>query len=203
MLQSLKPEPKLLEKGQFVEFMDVAKPKQTGSNARWHILIAEAGREEIACKGLASRGFAPYLPVIHKEISAGRARKRDVPRAMFTCYLFLPVVVGHAPYDRIKAVPGVADFMTINSETDGDRFGRRRFATLTDEAIEAIRKRESAIEAKRQAKIALRVNGRVFEIGQNVAVPMGSSICWPERSREFSARMSMSFLKWNCWGARW
>jgi len=173
VLQSLKPEPKLLKINEFVEFVDVAKPKQTDGDAKWHILIAEAGREETARRGLVSRGFAPYLPVIHKEISAGRARKRDVPRAMFTCYLFLPVVVGKAPYDRIMAVPGVADFMTINCETDGNRFGWRSFAILTDEAVEAIRKRESAIEAKRQAKIALRVNGRAFEIGQNVAVPMG------------------------------
>jgi transcription antitermination factor NusG len=162
-----------LQKGDFVDFIDVAKPKQTASDARWHILIAEPNREETASRGLTSRGFAPYLPVIYKQISAGRTKKRDVPRAMFTCYLFLPVSVGMEPWDRIKAVPGVFDMVTINGETEGDRRGKRSFATLPDDAIEAIRRREQSIEAIRQGKIAARVSGNTFEVGQNVSVPVG------------------------------
>lgn len=173
MLQSLKPAPKLLKIGDVLEPTALAKPKKAEGNAKWHILIAEAGREEATRQRLTARGFDPYLPVIYKEISAGRGAKRDVPRAMFTCYLFLPVVLGQGPYDQILTVPGVVDFMTINSETEGDRFGRRSFATLADEAVDSIRKREAVIEAKRQAKIAARINGTTFEVGQNVGVVMG------------------------------
>jgi transcription antitermination factor NusG len=162
-----------LQKGDFVDFIDVAKPKQAGSVATWHILITEPNREETASRGLASRGFAPYLPVVYKQIKAGQNRKRDVPRAMFTCYLFLPVPVGTKPWDRIRAVPGVFDLLTVNAETEGARRGQRVFATLPEDAMAAIRKREQSIEAIRQGKIAERVSGREFEIGQSVSVPVG------------------------------
>jgi transcription antitermination factor NusG len=162
-----------LQVGDFVGFVDVAKPKHQASNARWHILIAEPNREETAARGLTSRGFEPYLPVIYKQISAGRTKKRDVPRAMFTCYLFLPVPVGVDPWDRVKAVPGVFDILTINAESEGNRAGRRNYATLPEEAVAAIRRREESIEALRQGKIAARVSGSAFEVGQNVSVPIG------------------------------
>lgn len=47
------------------------------------------------------------------------------------------------------------------------------YATLPEEAITAIRKREQGIEAIRQGNIAARVNGNGFEIGQSVDVPIG------------------------------
>jgi transcription antitermination factor NusG len=162
-----------LQKGDFVDFIDMAKPKQTGNDAAWHILIAEPNREETASRGLASRGFAPYLPVIYKQISAGRTKKRDVPRPMFTCYLFLPVPIGAEPWDRIRSVPGVFDLLTVNGETEVPRRGQRIFATLPEEAMTAIRKREQSIEAIRQGKIAARVSGHKFEVGQDVSVPVG------------------------------
>ncbi|MEH2476232.1 transcription antitermination factor NusG [Nitrobacteraceae bacterium AZCC 2161] len=162
-----------MQKGDFVDFIDLAKPKQTGGERRWHILICEPNREETASRGLASRGFAPYLPVVHKQISAGRTKKRDVPRAMFTCYLFLPVLPGIDPWDRIKAVPGVFDVVTINAEREGDRRGKRDYATLPNEAVDAIRRRERSIEAIRQGKIATRAKRSIFEIGQNVHIPVG------------------------------
>ncbi len=173
MLQSLKPAPKPLQKGDFVEFINVAKPKPIDSNARWHILIAEPNRELSAHSGLVSRGFAPYTPVIHKQISAGRTRKRDEPRAMFTCYLFLPIPDGQDLYSHVLAVPGVAGFMKVPGSEDVDRGAQRAYAILGEEAIEAIRKRETHIEGLRQAKIAGRVSGNRFEVGQSVAVPLG------------------------------
>ena len=45
------------------------------------------------------------------------------------------------------------------------------YATLPEEAITAIRKREQGIEAIRQGNIAARVNGNGFEISQSVDVP--------------------------------
>lgn len=172
MLQSLKPAPKALQKGDFVEFIDVAKPKQIASNARWHILIAEPNRELTAHSGLVARGYEPYTPIVHKQVPAGRTRKRDEARAMFTCYLFLPISEDQNPYSHVLTVPGVADFMKLVS-SDQNVHGQRRYAILQQEAIDAIRKREISIEATRQAKIAARVSGKKFEIGQSVAVPMG------------------------------
>lgn len=150
-----------------------AKPKHaSGIASRWHILIAEPNREETARAGLSSRGFAPYLPIIHKQILCGRVRKRDVPRAMFACYLFVPLSIGQEPYGQIQSIPGVYDFLTVNIEDDDGRH-HRRYATLTEDAVSAIRRREESIESLRQAKIAARVKGVSFEIGQAVAVPVG------------------------------
>lgn len=176
VLQSLKPAPKLFKIGEVVEPVAIAKPRQT-ENVAWHILIAEPAREETARRLLAARGFEPYLPIIHKMVPAGRSAKRDAPRAMFPCYLFLPVAFDRGPYGQILAVPGVADFMTIHAQDEGGMSGRRRFATLSDEAINAIKKREAAIEAKRQAKLrakaASAVSGHTFEVGQSVSVKVG------------------------------
>jgi hypothetical protein len=39
--------------------------------------------------------------------SAGRAQTRDVTRAMFTCYTFLPLPADFEDFSRVLKVPGV------------------------------------------------------------------------------------------------
>jgi hypothetical protein len=57
---------------------------------RWLIMIAEPSREDTARRGLEARQFKPYLPIIYRRIPAGGTKTREVSRAMFTCYFFLP-----------------------------------------------------------------------------------------------------------------
>lgn len=130
---------------------------------RWLIMIAEPSREDTARRGLEARQFKPYLPIIYRRIPAGRTKTREVSRAMFTCYFFLPDSPDIETMDQIRAVPGVYDFMSVNGVP----------ATLSTAAILAIRAQEERLEAKRQANLAKSADGYAFEIGQNVTVPVG------------------------------
>jgi transcription antitermination factor NusG len=129
---------------------------------RWLVMIAEPSREDTARRGLEARQFRPYLPIIYRRIPAGRAKTREVSRAMFTCYFFLPDS-GMELMDQIRAVPGVYDFMSLNGVP----------ATLSNAAILAIRAQEERLEAKRQANLANTGGGYAFEVGQNVTVAVG------------------------------
>jgi len=160
MLQQLKV-------GDFAGVVQAAMPGSLVGAGRWHILITEPNREETATKGLKARGFAPYSPMVLKRIKAGRTKTREVPRALFTCYAFLPLPTGFDDFDRVLKVPGVFQFMTTVA---GDG---RRYATLPEEAISAIRTRERAIEGLRKGRIIRSTNGGEFEIGQVVSIPVG------------------------------
>jgi transcription antitermination factor NusG len=161
-----------LKIGDFAGFVDVAKPKlMVSGGGRWHILITEPNREEMATKGLSSRGFAPYSPVVYKRIRSGRTKSREVPRPMFICYAFLQLPSGFGDFDRILKVPGVYQFMTTVAAAGSNN--KRDFATLPEEAIAAIRARERAIEGLRKGRTIKSTNGGEFEIGQQVAVPVG------------------------------
>jgi transcription antitermination factor NusG len=155
-----------LQNGDFIGVADVANRKQTASIAKWHILITEPNREEAARCGLAARGFTPYSPVVYKRIKAPRKKFREVPRPMFPCYAFLPLVSDFDAYEEIKKVPGVFDLMRCSSD-------RLKPALLSETAIAAIRARETAIEHLRQGRFIKSTNGGVFEIGQPVTVPVG------------------------------
>jgi transcription antitermination factor NusG len=157
-----------MQKGDFVDFIDVAKPKQIANGGRWHILITEPNREDTAAKALTSRGFAPYSPVVYKRVKASRGRFQEVPRPMFPCYSFVALPSGFEEYEQIKKVPGIFDLMRASDD-------RRRFALLPEAAISAIRARESAIEFLRQGRFIKSANGGVFEIGQSVTVPVKSA----------------------------
>jgi transcription antitermination factor NusG len=155
-----------LQKGNLIDLTEVAKPRQSASIAKWHILITEPNREDTATRGLASRGFAPYSPVVYKRVKAPRNKFREVPRPMFPCYAFLPLVSDFDAYDEIKKVPGVFDLMRCSND-------RLKPALLSEAAIWAIRAREAAIEHLRQGRFIKSTNGGVFEIGQSVTVPVG------------------------------
>jgi transcription antitermination factor NusG len=86
---------------------------------------------------------------------------------MFTCYLFLPLPAGFDDFDRITKVPGVYNFMTTVA---GEK---RSYATLPEDAIDAIRARERSIEGLRKGRIIKSKNGGEFELGQAVSVPVG------------------------------
>lgn len=168
MLQSLKPAPKLLNVGDFVEFVETAKPRLEFAGCEAFILITEPNREETVARGLTARGYTPYAPVHYKRVGAGRRKTREVPRPLFPCYSFLmlPRWCVDQVANRIKAIPGVADFMMTGPPAD------RRYAILPAAAVDAIKAREAEIEGLRKGRLLRSANGGVFEIGQQVAVPI-------------------------------
>jgi len=155
-----------LQKGDFVDFIDLAKPQQIASGGRWHILITEPNREETASRGLSSRGFAPYSPVVYKRVKAPRGKFLEVPRPMFPCYSFVALPADFTKFEALMKVPGIFDLMRASDD-------RQKMAILPDAAVAAIRVRESAIERLRQGRFIKSTNGGVFEIGQPVRVPVG------------------------------
>jgi transcription antitermination factor NusG len=160
MLQDLKI-------GDFVEFV---KPQALIlDDVRWFILLTEPGREETAAKGLKARGFPAYLPVFYKKLPAGRGKTREVSRPLFPCYAFAPLPKAFEGQDFIKHIPGVFDFMMTGEARS------RRFATLSDDAIAAIKEREDEIEGLRKGRLIKTPHGGIFEIGQPVSVPIPSA----------------------------
>lgn len=136
---------------------------------RWHILITEPGREDKAVRGMKARGLDPYVPVFYKRVPAGRGKTGEAPRPLFPCYAFLPDVSLSEGCRRVTQIPGVFDFMMMGE------VGNRRLATLSDEAIDAIRERESELEGLRLGRIIRTPHGGQFEIGQSVSVPIPSA----------------------------
>lgn len=133
----------------------------------WYILITEPGCEEKAVRAMTARGLEPYLPIFYKRVPAGRGKMRDAARPLFPCYTFLPVSSVVDGFGNVTRIPGVFDFMRV-----GDA---RRFATLSDAAIDAIRERESEIEGVRIGRVIRTPHGGQFEIGQPVSVPIPSA----------------------------
>jgi|GEM_PF-1759511 len=103
------------------ERVEATRPNQMidqKGNTRWYIALTEPGRENTAAAGLVGRrnilgddNFACYLPTIVKSVWS-KARKRcRVNRPMFPGYLFVQLRFGNEPWDYVRAVPGVRDFL--------------------------------------------------------------------------------------------
>lgn len=127
---------------------------------RWHILISEPGQELKAGDGLKARNFEQYVPKIARAQRAGRGAVRIVPKPMFNCYVFANLQIGAEPWETIRAIPGIRDFLQIEG----------RPASLPDPAFDLIRMTEADIEMERCRQFN---RPPAFEIGQRVVIPKG------------------------------
>jgi transcription antitermination factor NusG len=132
-----------LKKDDVVYFPTIYKPAPIAAQARrrWRIAVAEAGREKSTLQRLQDLelNINPYLPLLHKQVAAGRGRKRDVDTAMFPSYLLIPMPDDDEIWHEVLATRGVRGFLSHE---------------LSPAAVEAIRLREREIDAKRLQRLA-------------------------------------------------
>jgi transcription antitermination factor NusG len=138
-----------LKKGDVVFFPSIYKPEPIAAVAprRWRAAIIKPGQEKSTLQRLQDLklNLNPYLPLIHRQVAAGRGRKRDIDAAMFPSYLLIPMPDDDDFWHEVRAVRGVQDFL---KHADG------RPKELTPAAVEAVRLREREIDAKRLQRLA-------------------------------------------------
>jgi transcription antitermination factor NusG len=153
-----------LKKGDVVFFPTVYKPEPIPASAalNWRVLITEPGREKSTVARLLDLklGLKPYLPLEHKQVPAGRRRKRDVDVPMFQSYVFLPMPEIDDIWHEVRHLRGVQDFLS-NAE--------RKPKLLLPVAVEAIRLKELELDAKRLQRLAA-AGDYPFPIGTQVWV---------------------------------
>jgi transcription antitermination factor NusG len=115
---------------------------------RWRVLITGPGREKTTRDKLVDLelGLKPYLPLEHKQVAAGRRRKRDVELPIFKSYIFLPMPEIDEIWHEVLATPGVQGF--LSSAT-------RLPKMLTPSEIDRIRFQERNLDAKRLQRLAM------------------------------------------------
>lgn len=81
---------------------------------RWRVAIVEPGREQTTRDRLIDLklGLKPLVPIEHKQIAAGRRRKREVAVAIFKSYIFIPMPDIDEIWHEVLATPGVQDFLS-------------------------------------------------------------------------------------------
>jgi len=131
-----------------------------GVSERWHIVATEPAREKAVLERLRERELKPYLPVLHREVRAGRLRKRPVALPMFPCYLFVPLSSDPDAGRLVRSVRGVHDFLMVD---------HKRPALLSDEAIEAIRLTEGINDTKWLHGLA-KCGALPYKVGEQVWV---------------------------------
>ena len=159
-----------LRRGEIYDYVPIAQPPQIPDEIarRWHIVVAEPQREDSAVRRLRDAAFDAYTPVLVKEIRAARGKKREIRAALWPSYLLVALPIGHEDFDGVRSARGVRDFLTL----DGSK------ATLPAAAIDALRAKEAAFEARRQSRIEAErsraESGAInFEVGQEVLVDVG------------------------------
>jgi transcription antitermination factor NusG len=122
-------------------------PIAEAARLRWRIAVTEPGREKATRERLLDLrlGVKPYLPLEHKQVAAGRRRKRDVELPMFQSYLFIPMPDEREIWHEVLHTRGIQAFLS-----DADRRPRE----LAPAAVEAIRLKEREIDAKRLQRLA-------------------------------------------------
>ena len=111
---------------------------------RWYILLTHSQQEGIAHAGLIGRGFRAYAPTFCKNVcfrkatATSKGSQHKVARPLFPGYGFIELVKGEEPWERVRGVPGVRNFLNIEG----------RPASLPAEAVMAIRAKEELEEQK-------------------------------------------------------
>jgi transcription antitermination factor NusG len=138
-----------LKKGDVVYFPSRYKPAPIAASAplHWRVLVSEPGREKTTVARLLDLelGLKPYLALEHKQLAAGRGRKRDVAVPMFASYIFIPMPDIDEIWHEVRHVRGVQDF--LSSAT-------RLPKMLAPGEIEKVRLKELALDAKRLQQLA-------------------------------------------------
>lgn len=84
---------------------------RTRMETGWYIALTEPSRENTAAAGLVGRRFVCYAPTIKKSVWTKTRKRRLVERPMFPGYLFVQLQLGNEPWDYVRSVPGVRDFL--------------------------------------------------------------------------------------------
>lgn len=164
-----------LKKGDVVDFPSAYKPAPIapGAPLRWRVAVTEPGREKSTRERLLDLklGLKPYLPLEHKQVPAGRRRKRDVELPMFQSYLFIPLPDVDEIWHEVLHTRGIQDFL---AHPDG------RPRELAPAAVEAIRLKEAEIDAKRLQRLAA---------AGNYPLPIGAEV-WVKDLLPFKALLA-------------
>lgn len=144
MLQSVKEKLQALrsERGRELEVGDVVDYSPSnptlaqivpGVRPSWHLIETHPNREMTAASHLIARRFGVFVPE-KEETIVRRGRKLEQTSLLFRGYVFVFVWGINQHFNRIKAVPGFARIVTVESPD-----GSRKPAVLTDEQIDEIR----------------------------------------------------------------
>jgi len=135
-----------LKIGDRIPHRPVYKPEPVPSFAplRWRIGLTEPGRERSTVERIVALelGLKPYLPLEHKQVAAGRHRRRDVALPMFKGYVFIPMPDINEIWHEVLAVRGIQGFLS-----NAPRM-------LPPAEIERVRLEERKLDAKRQQRLA-------------------------------------------------
>lgn len=126
----------------------------------WHIVITERAQESATVERLTDLGLAPYMPVLHKLIPAGRRRRREITLPMFTGRLFVPMPA--SAWSRVLGLRGVRGFDHLG--------GSEKPATIKEEVIAIVQRIERRRLEKFHRRHAAKPKGEgaSFERGQRV-----------------------------------
>jgi transcription antitermination factor NusG len=138
------------KKGDVVGYVSVEKPAPIVAEGQlyWLIAITELHREHATLDRIEDLGLKSYQPVLHKQLPAGRRRKREIELPMFTGRIFIQMPLDVDVWDRVRSVRGVRDFMRVAGDSN-------KPAVLTDIVIEEVRKMEAKKDAKYLRRLAV------------------------------------------------
>ena len=84
---------------------------RTRIETAWYIALTEPSRENTAAAGLIGRRFVCYAPSIIKSVWTATKKRRLVSRPMFPGYLFVQLHLGNEPWNYVRGVPGIREFL--------------------------------------------------------------------------------------------
>ena len=97
----------------------------------WYAVWTRSHCERLVADQLAAKGFAPFLPEIHRRPRRASAARALVPTPMFPGYLFVRDVMDKMRYIEMLKVRGIVRVLED---------GWTRLTPIADDDIEAIRK---------------------------------------------------------------
>jgi transcription antitermination factor NusG len=138
-----------LKIGDRIPHRPVYKPEPVPSfvQLRWRVLITAPGQERLTRERLLDLklNLKPYVPLEHKQIAAGRHRKREVDLPMFKSYIFLPMPDINDIWHEVRHVRGVQDFLSDAAQLP---------KMVSPAEIERVRSKELQLDAKRLQRLA-------------------------------------------------
>lgn len=95
---------------------------------KWYAILTRARNERSVVNRLQERGIETFMPVV-TEIHNWRDRKKRVERPLFSCYVFLKLLLTNEHRYRVCNIDGVFSFVGVRGEG----------IPIPDEQIDAVR----------------------------------------------------------------
>jgi len=83
--------------------------------ARWYALQTHARHEKVVAARLHEQGFESFLPVV-TEVHQWRDRRKRVELPLFSCYVFVNLVLTNEQRYRVCGINGVCSFVGVRGQ---------------------------------------------------------------------------------------